>query len=143
MAEAVAQTLADEGANEPYALVGHSMGGKVAMALALLRPGLVERLCVVDVAPVPTAGLSAFAPYVRGMRAVDLTELPDRASAEAALAANVPDPVVRSLLLQNLRRDRSGSRWQMNLRLLGDELDAVAGCPDLTAPPYNASPFEG
>ncbi|MFL6063183.1 MAG: alpha/beta fold hydrolase [Friedmanniella sp.] len=143
LAQAVAQTLAEEGGDEPYALVGHSMGGKVAMALALLRPELVDRLCVVDVAPVPTAGLSAFAPYLEGMRAVDLTRLPDRASAEAVLAPYVPDPVVRSFLLQNLRRDGSGWRWQMNLQLLGDELDAVAGWPDLTAPPYDASPFDG
>jgi pimeloyl-ACP methyl ester carboxylesterase len=143
MAEAVAQTLVREGAGAGYAVVGHSMGGKVAMALALLRPELVERLCVVDVSPVPTESMSSFAGYVRGMRAIDLAHLPDRATAEARLVPYVPDPVIRSFLLQNLRRDGGGWRWQMNLALLGDELDAVTGWPDLTAAPYHVSPYPG
>jgi pimeloyl-ACP methyl ester carboxylesterase len=143
MAEAVAQTLLREGGGEAYAVVGHSMGGKVAMALALLRPELVERLCVVDVSPVPTESMSSFATYVRGMRAVDLAHLPDRATADATLGPYAPDPVIRSFLLQNLRRDRDGWRWQMNLGLLGDELDTVTGWPDLTAAPHHAAPYPG
>jgi esterase len=143
MAEAVARTLARDGAGEACAVVGHSMGGKVAMALALLRPELVQRLCVVDVSPVPTESMSSFTTYVRGMRALDLAHLPDRATAEAGLVPYVPDPVIRSFLLQNLRRDGDGWRWQMNLELLGDQLDVVTGWPDLTAAPYNASPYPG
>ena len=143
MADAVARTLADEGGDEPWAVVGHSMGGKVAMALALLRPALVARLCVVDVAPVPTGPMSSFATYVQGMRAVDLAGLRDRAAAEATLRPFVPDPVVRSFLLQNLRREGDGWRWQMNLRLLGDELDRIAGWPDLTDAPHHVAPYPG
>ena len=56
-------------------------------------------------APVPTGAMSSFGTYVEGMRAVDLEHLPDRATAEATLAPFVPDPVIRSFLLQNLRRD--------------------------------------
>ncbi|GAA1847737.1 alpha/beta fold hydrolase [Microlunatus capsulatus] len=143
MAEVVGDALVVDGGGEPYAVVGHSMGGKVAMALALLRPELVERLVVVDVAPVPTGPMSSFGTYVEGMRAVDLEHLPDRASAEATLEPFVPDPVIRSFLLQNLRRDGSRWRWQMNLRLLGDELPAVAGWPDLTGDPWHAEPYPG
>jgi esterase len=143
MAEAVAATLARVGPGEAYAVVGHSMGGKVAMALALLHPELVERLAVVDVSPVATESMSGFATYVGGMRALDLARLRDRADADAALVPYVPDPVIRSFLLQNLRRDGDGWRWQMNLRLLGDELDTVTGWPDLTAAPYHASPYPG
>ena len=143
MAQTVSDALAAEGDGEPYAVVGHSMGGKVAMALALLRPELVERLVVVDVAPVPTGPMSSFATYVEGMRAVDLEHLADRATAEATLEPFVPDPVIRSFLLQNLRRDGSRWRWQMNLRLLGDELSEVAGWPDLTGEPWRAEPYPG
>jgi len=143
MAAAVGDALAQDVAGEPSALVGHSMGGKVAMALALLRPELVERLCVVDVSPLQTGPMSSFAGYVRGMRALDLAGLQDRAAANAALQPAVPDPVVRSFLLQNLRRDGNGWRWQMNLELLGDELDAVAGWPDLTAAPHAGKPYPG
>jgi pimeloyl-ACP methyl ester carboxylesterase len=119
------------------------MGGKVAMALALLRPALVQRLCVVDVAPVPTGAMSSFGRYVEGMRSVDLDALPDRATADTTLAPWVPDPVVRGFLLQNLRRDGHRWRWQMNLQLLGDQLDRVADWPDLTAAPYHAEPYPG
>ena len=143
MADAVATTLAARAGGGPVSVVGHSMGGKVGMALALLRPELVERLCVVDVSPVPTGGRSSFAGYVQGMREVDLPRLRDRAAADAALQPRVPDPTVRSFLLQNLRRDADGWRWQMNLALLGDELETVMGWPDLAAPPYSAAPFPG
>jgi pimeloyl-ACP methyl ester carboxylesterase len=143
MAKAVAATLAHLGPGDACAVVGHSMGGKVAMALALLHPELVERLCVVDVSPVATESMSGFAAYVRGMRALDLAQLPDRATADAALVPYAPDPVIRGFLLQNLRRDGDGWRWQMNLGLLGDELDTVTGWPDLTAAPYHASPYPG
>jgi pimeloyl-ACP methyl ester carboxylesterase len=143
MAQAVGDALEAEAEGEPYAVVGHSMGGKVGMALALLKPALVERLCVVDVAPVPTGPMSSFATYVQGMRAVDLEHLTDRAAAEATLAPYVPDPVIRSFLLQNLRRDGDRWRWQMNLRLLGDGLTELAGWPDLRADPWKAEPYPG
>ena len=71
MADQVADLLRAEAGGEPYAVVGHSMGGKVAMALALLHPELVERLCVVDVSPVPRR-VSGFETYVRGLRSIDL-----------------------------------------------------------------------
>ncbi len=135
MADQLAELLADE----PVHVVGHSMGGKVAMALALRHPSLVSRLVVVDVSPVPAAGLSNFPRYVAGMRALDLEALPGRAAADAGLAEAVPDPVVRGFLLQNLRRDPAagpGWRWQMNLALLGDRLDDVADWPELDAEPF-------
>ena len=143
MAESIGDALRAASGDEPYAVVGHSMGGKVAMALALLRPTLVERLVVVDVAPVPTGPMSSFGRYVEGMRAVDLEHLPDRATAEATLEPFVPDPVIRGFLLQNLRREGGRWRWQMNLRLLGDELSEVAGWPDLRGEPWRAEPYRG
>ena len=81
--------------------------GKVAMTLALLRPQLVERLSVVDVSPVPTGEVSEFDTFIRGMRSIDLEHLTGRKEADSQLAAYVSDPVIRSFLLQNLRRDHS------------------------------------
>jgi esterase len=134
MADRVADLLASTAPGERWTVVGHSMGGKVAMLVALRHPGLVERLCVVDVAPVPTAAVSSFGTYVTAMRQVDLDTLPDRAAAEQVVSASVPDRTVRGFLLQNLRRDGSGEaarwRWQMNLDLLGDHLSEIAGWPD-------------
>ena len=92
MADQVAELLETQGDGEPYAVVGHSMGGKIAMALALRHPALVERLCVVDVSPVATAQISNFETFVRGLRSIDLASLTDRESASAQLEPYVPEP---------------------------------------------------
>src|SRR5215211_3074450 len=128
------------------AVVGHSMGGKVAMALALLYPALVERLCVVDVSPVRYSTQATFAEFIRGMRQLDLDQLPDRASADRALEPHVPDSAIRSFLLQNLRRvpvgagaagsTEPGWHWQMNLELLDDQLGEMGDWPDHFEEPY-------
>ena len=139
MATRVADLLRRVGGEEPYAVVGHSMGGKVAMTLALHEPEVVARLAVVDVSPVPTAEVSHFARYVEGMRSLDLTTLTGRDEADQHLAPYVPDPGIRSFLLQNLRREsgaNGGWRWQMNLSLLGDQLDAMGSWTDPAAEPY-------
>ena len=139
MASQIAELLKAQGEGERYAVVGHSMGGKVAMTLALHHPELVERLCVVDVSPVTTAEITDFDTFVRGMRAMDLETLTDRRDADAQLAAYVSDSRIRGFLLQNLRRDNSASngwRWQMNLTLLGDHLTEMSDWPDLQAEPY-------
>lgn len=135
MADQVAELMRTQGA-EPYAVVGHSMGGKVAMAMALRQPEQVSRLGVVDVSPVPSTQVSSFADYVRGMRALDLIGLPDRASAGAQLVAYVPEATIRGFLLQNLRREPNGWRWQMNLELLGSHLEDVGDWPAMDEPPY-------
>src|SRR3954452_12545159 len=88
MAEDVLAMLDERGCRRA-ALLGHSMGGKVAMVAALRDPDMVERLVVVDIAPV------AYRPHhmglVRAMRGLDLSGLKRRSEADAGLAAAVPD----------------------------------------------------
>lgn len=125
--------------DDPAALVGHSLGGKVAMVLALRHPELVERLCVVDVSPVAYDHLSEFQHYVAAMRGLTLDTLSGRRDADAALAEAVPDATVRSFLLQNLRRAGDGWRWQVNLDVLGRALPVIGGWPEdqlAGVPPY-------
>jgi pimeloyl-ACP methyl ester carboxylesterase len=139
---------------EPVTLIGHSMGGKVAMQLALRRPELLRALVVVDIAPVtypPTGGrtddpdeeASPFAAYIEAMRALDLDRLTTRDDADAALAAAVPSRMVRSFLLQSLVREGLGAdgrwRWRLNLDLLGRDLGELRGFPE---PPPGAT-FDG
>jgi len=117
-------------ADDPVALVGHSMGGKAAMVLALRHPELVERLCVVDISPVDYHGLSEFRGYIDAMQGLDLGALSRRSDADEALAAAVPNPTVRSFLLQNLRRDGDSWAWQPNLAVLGRDLAVLGGWPE-------------
>jgi pimeloyl-ACP methyl ester carboxylesterase len=120
---------------ERVALVGHSMGGKIAMVLALRHPERVDRLCVVDVSPVAYDSAREFPRYVEAMRSLDLHRLTSRADADAAMTAAAPDPVVRGFLLQNLRRhhdsrqDGPGWYWQPNLEVIGDRLEVITGWP--------------
>ena len=131
MADALADELRALGGADTWQVVGHSMGGKAAMLLALRHPDLVERLVVVDVSPVAYGGgLTMFGEFVEGMRAVPVERLERRGEAEEILRPYVPDPTIRSFLLQNLRRvDGGGFRWQMNLDLLGDSLPLLGGWP--------------
>jgi pimeloyl-ACP methyl ester carboxylesterase len=127
-------------ADDPVALVGHSMGGKAAMVLALRHPELVERLCVVDVSPVTYRSRSEFAGYIDAMQGVDLTALERRSDADEALVEAVPDPTIRSFLLQNLRRHDDGWAWQPNLAVLGRDLDQLGAWPEdqlAGTPPYD------
>lgn len=107
-------------------LVGHSMGGKVAMALALTRPELTARLVVVDIAPTAYPGYEA---YIRAMQAVDLEALARRAEADATLAAAIPEPAMRAFLLQNLDLVDGRLAWQPNLAALLAAMPALSGFP--------------
>jgi pimeloyl-ACP methyl ester carboxylesterase len=126
MADEVATLFA---ADDPVALIGHSMGGKAAMVLALRHPELVERLCVVDISPVDYHGLTEFGDFIDAMQGLDLGALTRRSDADEALAEAVPNRTVRSFLLQNLRRDGDSWSWQPNLAVLGRDLAALGGWP--------------
>lgn len=133
VADIVADLLRDRFVDAgPVHLVGHSMGGKVAMVLALRHPELVNRLVVVDIAPVPSGGAGEFGHLLDSLARLDLATLERRADADAALAADVDDERVRGFLLQNLRSGPDGFGWQTNLDLLRSELPSIAGFPEIS-----------
>jgi len=112
-------------------LMGHSMGGKIAMLMALLHPDLVDRLVVVDIAP--AANPPALRAYVRAMRAVDLRGVRRRAEADVRLAGPIPDPAERAFLLQNLVIGDNAAHWQLNLETIEREFPRIVGFPVLPA----------
>jgi pimeloyl-ACP methyl ester carboxylesterase len=121
-ARAVLETVEQEAPGETWTLVGHSLGGKTAMVAALERPDLIERLCVVDVAPRDYGGLARFSRYVEEMQRLPLDELTSRADAEERFEESHPG--VKAFLLQNLRRDGERWRWQHNLDLVARDIEA-------------------
>ncbi len=134
MAEDVLETLRDLGAL-PCALVGHSMGGKVAMRAALDAPAAVSRLLVADIAPVAYDHIGFHGRYVAAMRALALAPGLTRAAADAALAEAVPDKATRGFLLLNLRFGAEPS-WRLNLEAIEASLPALAGWPEPEEGPY-------
>ncbi|PKW25877.1 alpha/beta fold hydrolase [Phycicoccus duodecadis] len=133
-ADAVAATLEAAAPGEQWVVVGHSLGGKVSMVLALTHPELVASLVVVDIAPKGYGSLDRFTGYIGEMRALPLAELTSRADAEARFAE--PDRAVKAFLLQNLRRSGTDWSWQANLDLVHGDAERgpaslIAGFPDL------------
>jgi len=141
-ADAVAATLRAHAPEEAWTVVGHSLGGKVAMFVALLHPELVERLVIVDIAPKDYVSLERFEGYIGEMQRLPLDELTSRGDAEARFEE--PDPGVKAFLLQNLRRDGHTWRWQVNLDLVAADAargakSRIAGWPEEAdaLPPYD------
>lgn len=135
MADAVAGAIRRSGSDR-VTLVGHSMGGKVAMLVALGHRDLVSRLCVIDISPQGRGVSAQFGPLLAALRSLDLEALKSRTEADEILARTIPQKRIRSFLLQNLARDGDSWRWQANIPLLGDDLEAVGDWPDLGLPPY-------
>nr|WP_225750895.1 alpha/beta fold hydrolase [Pseudoclavibacter sp. Marseille-Q3772] len=128
---------ADFAADGPVVVVGHSMGGKVSMLLALRHPELVERLVVVDMAPKDTGAASdTIKGIITAMRGLDLKALTSRAQADELLAPEIESPAVRAFALQNLRRVDGGFEWQPNLELLFRSLATIRNWPDMSGVTY-------
>lgn len=105
-------------------LLGHSMGGKVAMNLALEYPNLLSKLIVVDIAPRPYP--VHHQDILDSLNAIDITKMSSRSEAEAALEVSIPEAEVRLFLLKNLYRKEDNSfGWRMNLAVLEQNIEEV------------------
>ena len=142
LAEDVAGYIEAHRLTQPI-VVGHSMGGKAAMALALDRPDCVERLLVADIAPVRygRGGRVSFLDYIDAMAGLDLAVVARRADADRLLAPAIEDRAIRGFLLQNLVSDGDGGFcWRCNLQALADGMADILGFPEETATPAYAGP---
>lgn len=117
IAKAVMNTLDALGVKE-FNVFGHSLGGKVAMSMALNYPHRIMKLAVGDIAPI------AYPPHHReiidALQALDLSIIDSRKSADAQLAKNIAEPTARQFLLQNLIKTPAGYEWKMNLQVIAD-----------------------
>lgn len=123
MANDLAEVITANGA--PVDVIGHSMGGKAAMVLALTQPTLLRRLIVADIAPV--AYTHTQLGFIKSMRELDLSQIEKRSDADRLLAADVTDAGVRAFLLQSL--DIKGRHWRLNLDVLEAEMPKIMDFP--------------
>lgn len=129
--EAMARDLAEvvDGLGGRADLLGHSMGGKAMMALALTRPDLVSRLIVADIAPVAYSHTQLG--HVEAMRRIDLSACKRRSDADRLLADEVPEPELRAFFLQSLAFGADGAAWKLNLPVLAEQMPVIMGFPQL------------
>ncbi|MFT4150830.1 MAG: alpha/beta fold hydrolase [Paracoccaceae bacterium] len=112
----------------PADLLGHSMGGKASMVLALTRGDLLRRLVVADIAPVAYNHDQSH--HAQAMMAMDLADLTSRAEADRRLAASgVEDASLRAFFLQSLDMKADPPRWRLNLPVLIAEMPGIVGWP--------------
>ena len=111
----------------PTDVLGHSMGGKASMVLALTRPETVRKLVIADIAPVGYGHTQMH--LIEAMRSLDLSAIETRGDGDRQLQKSIEEPGVRAFLLQSL--DVKTRRWRLNLDALAAEMDGIIGFPDI------------
>ena len=136
MAQDIAQLLDDLGLSSA-SIIGHSMGGKVAMELALSSPERVDKMVVVDIAPVAySEGGDGHLSAIEGMKALDLSTVKSRRDAEAFLEGYIEDEITRKFILTNLVSQNKGQyQWRLNLQAIEKNY------PRLRDKPASSKPF--
>ncbi|MEM7296640.1 MAG: alpha/beta fold hydrolase [Bacteroidota bacterium] len=116
------ELMEDEGISQAY-ILGHSMGGKVAMHLSTKHEEKVSKLIVVDITP------KYYPPHHKqifeGFHAVDLNSLQSRKDADDQMAQVISNVGVRQFILKNLDRSSDGFKWKLNLSVIEDAVENV------------------
>ncbi|MCI0667735.1 MAG: alpha/beta fold hydrolase [Methylococcaceae bacterium] len=118
-------------------VIGHSMGGKAAIWLALTEPARISRLVAVDIAPVRYE--HGFDTILHGLRGLPLAEIRSRGQADEALSKFIPESGLRQFLLQNLVSENGRYRWRIDLGIIQQTIPVL-----LDFPPRNGlAPYPG
>ena len=121
-------TFIAENADFPVHLVGHSLGGKVAMTIALDFPDCpIQSLSVIDIAPIPyPSHTDELRRLLRAMSAIPLANCNARSEIDQALGGSITDTMLRQYLLKNIAFDAEKKMyWQINLAAIDDNLEAL------------------
>ena len=135
MAEDIAEFMVHKHISEAR-FIAHSMGGKVAMWLALTQPQRVQKLVVVDIAPVNYQ--HDFSTVLDAFAAVPLERISSRREADQYLSEYLSERDLRQFLLQNLQLKKGHYQWRLNLEVIKKNIKDITGFPDTG----NIKPFE-
>ena len=106
----------DENEIECPIIIGHSMGGKVAMRFALENPEMVKKLVVVDISLKPYGPRKNHLKIIEAMESIDLKSITNRSEVESQLAKNIPEIRIRQFILKNLNRlENNTFEWRINI----------------------------
>lgn len=111
----------------PFDVMGHSMGGKAAMLLALNFPHLVNGLCIADIAPVTYSHDQS--QFIKAMRSVDLSNIRARSDVKSQLSQYIENEDLQSFFVQSV--DVKNQCWKLNLDVLDREMPQILGFPNV------------
>jgi esterase len=128
MAEDVEELISTYSLYEPI-LIGHSMGGKVAMQVASNLSEQIQKVVVEDIAPRQYD--NRHGDILDALFRLSLDGVEALGELDKALAIDIPDKQLRGFLLQNLARDAGAFKWKLNLPALRQHVSAITAAPDL------------
>jgi esterase len=107
-------------------LMGHSMGGKLAMHFSVAYPEMVKKLVVVDISPKTTRARQIHFKMLQAMKSVDFDLMTQRSAIDTMLQATIPSPILRLFVLKNLVRVSPGRlAWRINLEAIEMHMDDI------------------
>jgi len=119
-------------------IAGHSMGGKVAICLALQEPSLITGLVAMDIAPISYH--HNHLSLIEALRSLNLLNIHKRSEADASLAGPIPDPMLRGFLLQNLTYHNDCYDWRLNLPVLAQSMSTLTDFPEFPPAAHYSGP---
>ncbi|MDI9355759.1 MAG: alpha/beta fold hydrolase [Chitinophagaceae bacterium] len=138
MAGDIFRLISDQSISFPH-IIGHSMGGKVAMRFALDFPKLLDKLIVVDMTPRKYA-IQHYA-TIDALKSIDLQTLDSRKTADDILSRFLFDVKVRQFLLKNIYFKENRFQWKLNIEALEKHLDNMSAALPFSGPFPNPTLF--
>ncbi len=125
MADDLAEFIEEHAIENPI-LIGHSMGGKVAMTYALENPGKVKKLVVIDISPRKYPERTTHTQVISEMMSIDLDNISTRTEVEKILGSRISDTRIRMFILKNLYYKIHGKlAWRLNLEAINQSMDLL------------------
>jgi len=125
MADDLAEFIEEHHIENPI-LIGHSMGGKVAMTYALENPGKVKKLIVIDISPRKYPERITHTQVISEMMGIDIESIATRTEVEKILDSKISDSRIKMFILKNLYYKIHGKlAWRLNLEAINQSMDLL------------------